>query len=298
MEKRMDTAYTLNAFSNSVTGGNPAGVVPEASLLNEPEMQQIAKHLGHSETAFVQKSDAADFKVRFFTPVAEVDLCGHATIATFSLLLRLGLVAPGCYTQETKAGILNIEIADSGEVFMTQNLPIFAEQIDRKAIADSLNIEVDTLHPDLLPQIVSTGLRDILIPVRDLRSLISIEPSFDKVTKISQKYNVVGYHLFSLETMFGNAAHCRNLAPLFDIPEESATGTASGALSCYLFAQGIINSSQAANLVFEQGYSMERPSEIKARLKVFESSITGVEVGGVACLVNGPSSLNKSSNDK
>jgi PhzF family phenazine biosynthesis protein len=287
----MAMAYTLNAFSGSLAGGNPAGVVPEASLLNEAQMQTIAKQLGHSETAFVQPSDSADFKVRFFTPVSEVDLCGHATIATFFLLFKLGTVSPGNYTQETGAGILNIEISDLGEVFMTQTRPVFADYVDKSLIADSLNIGVNSMHSMLLPQIVSTGLRDIIVPVRDLETLNAIKPDLNKVSSISKKLDVIGYHLFSLETMFGNAAHCRNLAPLFDIPEEAATGTANGALSCYLFAHDVIDACQAGGLVFEQGYSLHRPSEIKARLKILKGIISRVEVGGIACLVDGPSTM-------
>jgi PhzF family phenazine biosynthesis protein len=85
----MTEVYILNAFSATAEGGNPAGVVADATSMTEEQIQEIARELGYSETAFVQTSDVADFKVRFFTPVTEVDLCGHATIATFSLLLQL-----------------------------------------------------------------------------------------------------------------------------------------------------------------------------------------------------------------
>lgn len=81
-------AYTLNSFAKTKEGGNPAGVVTNADSLSEEEMRKIAAVLGFSETAFVLKSNAADFKVRFFTPNEEVDLCGHATIATFLLLQK------------------------------------------------------------------------------------------------------------------------------------------------------------------------------------------------------------------
>ena len=62
-----------------------------------------------------------------------------------------------------------------------------------------------------------------------------MKPDFEKITAVSKKYNVIGYHVFTLETKFDSTAHCRNFAPLYDIPEESATGTSYGALSCYLF---------------------------------------------------------------
>ncbi len=278
----MVKVFTLNAFAKTKDGGNPAGVVIDADSLSEKDMQKIAQKVGFSETAFVQKSDKADFKVSFFTPKGEVDLCGHATIATFYLLAAKGLIKPGNYSQETKAGILNLEVKEDNTIFMNQNLPKFFDVSDKKEIAKSLNISEDAISPDLPVQIVSTGLRDVLIPIKSLKDLFEIKPNFESVSKISKKYDVIGYHLFTLETKFGSAAHCRNLAPLYDIPEESATGTSNGALACYLFKYGKISKKQADNLVFEQGYSMKKPSEILVQLKIKNDEIAEVKVGGIA----------------
>ncbi len=81
----MVTVYSVNAFTLNGKGGNPAGVCLDADGLSESKMQAIAAKVGYSETAFVQKpvSAKADYKTRFFTPTREVNLCGHATIATF-----------------------------------------------------------------------------------------------------------------------------------------------------------------------------------------------------------------------
>ncbi len=273
---------TLNAFARTAKGGNPAGVVLDADRLDESAMQRIAARVGLSETAFVRKSAAADFKIRFFTPAAEVDLCGHATIAAFSLLFGLRRIPPGRYSQETKAGILGVEVRTDGTVFMDQALPVFGDAIDPGEIAASLGIGPDS-WPRIMPvQIVSTGLPDIMVPIVSLRELSSLEPDFAKITDISKKQGSVGYHAFSLETKYGSTAHCRNFAPLYGIPEEAATGTSSGALACYLFKHGKITEEQARTLVFEQGYSMGRPSEILVRLEIADNGITGVHVGGKA----------------
>ena len=132
--------YRLNAFAKTEDGGNPAGVVIDAEHLSANQMQAIAKEVGYSETAFVMKSDKADFRVRFFTPTNEVDLCGHATIATFNLLRDLGIVAKGQYTQETKAGVLKIAICED-EVFMEQKLPEFDQILNHDEIIDSFNCQ-------------------------------------------------------------------------------------------------------------------------------------------------------------
>ncbi len=271
--------YTLNAFGKTDKGGNPAGVVINAENLNVKQMKNIAKEVGFSETAFVSASDIADFKVRFFTPSEEVDLCGHASIATFYCLAELGIISPGRYTQETKAGVLDIEVMDDKTILMTQSLPEFFGIIDKNDIADSLNIS--TYNMTNMPvEIVSTGLRDIIVPVNTLDDLLSIKPNFDKISKISKRYGATGYHVFTLETKFKGIAHSRNFAPLYSIPEESATGTATGALSCYLFKHKVLPMENLDNLIFEQGYCMYMPSEIKASLAVDKDNIKKVRVGG------------------
>jgi len=278
----MIEVFVLNAFAKVKGGGNPAGVVLDADHFSEAEMLKIARKVGFSETAFVMRSGNADFKVRFFTSAAEVDLCGHATIATFSLLFRKGIIAAGNYTQETKAGILKISAKPNGTIFMQQNIPSYGDKIDPTQIAESLQIPEDFLTKDLPAQIVSTGLPDIIVPLKSLEILKTIEPDFAKVKQLSQQYSVVGFHLFCLETLENNSAHCRNLAPLYDIEEEAATGTASGALACYLFKQGLITEEQAQSIVFEQGFNMNRPSEILVKLEIENEKIKEVWVGGKA----------------
>lgn len=187
------------------------------------EMGKIAAILGFSETAFVMQSEKADFRVRFFTPKEEVDLCGHATIAAFYTMSYLGLLKPGKYKQETKAGILGIEIKEDHSVMMNQSAPVFSEIVKKDELADSLNIDISQMPEELPAQIVSTGLQDILIPVKSIKILNTMKPDLKKIKLISQKYSVVGYHVFALESLYGANANCRNFAPLYEIPEESAT---------------------------------------------------------------------------
>ena len=99
---------------------------------------------------------------------------------------------------------------------------------------------------------------------------------------IRLRYKAVGYHVFALESLHGADANCRNFAPLYVIPEESATGTSNGALGCYLYHYGKINNEQASNILFEQGYSMKKPSEIRVSLTVKQNEILEVKVGGNA----------------
>lgn len=275
---------TLHAFSDKALGGNPAGVVLQAAHLSEFQMQEVARQVGFSETAFVMPSDQADFKVRYFTPSDEVDLCGHATIALFYLMKTQHIIEVGTYTLETLAGILEVVIEVNGEIYLSQTLPKFGEIVDRQQIADSLRIPLHDIHAELPVQIVSTGLHDILIAVKDIDVLAKIDPDFQRITEICKAHHVIGYHVFTLASdAEGVLAECRNFAPLYDIDEESATGTSNGALLCYLYQYNQLTDPHYHTYTIRQGYTMNRPSEIRARLTLGSSNeITQIQVGGSA----------------
>jgi PhzF family phenazine biosynthesis protein len=269
--------YKISAFQYNNMGGNPAGVVLDADLLSESDMLTIAKEVGYSETAFIMKSLNADFKVKFFTPVAEVDLCGHATIASFNLLRDLHLINKGHYTQETKAGVLQLEIHDN-LVYMEQNIPIFSEIIDRKELINCFDVDANAFSSDMPIQIVSTGLRDIILPIRSLNTLNMLKANSNSISMISEKYDVVGIHAFCLESINKADAHTRNFAPRYGIDEESATGTSNGALACYLSKYS--DDSNDRSFEFEQGYIMNLPSRIFVKLINDKGNIESVKVGG------------------
>lgn len=277
--------YIVSAFTKDGIGGNGAGVVLNCENLSVEHMQNIAKEINLSETAFVQPSDKANFKVRFFTPTEEVDLCGHATIATFTLLRNLEIIEKGVLTQETKAGILKVYI-DKNDVFMEQEKAKFYEVIQDEEILKSLNISKGDLDDTMPIQIVSTGLRDILIPVKDIEVLNKISLCKDLVTNISKKYDVVGYHVFCISENDRYVAHCRNFAPLYGIDEECATGTSNGALCSYLYKMRKLEGRDLNKLVFVQGEAMNRACEIVCKLNVEFDEIVQCLVGGDGVIID------------
>ncbi len=232
-------AYKVSSFANRGNGGNPAGVVLNSDELTEAQMQNLAKIIGYSETAFISESEVADFKVRFFTTNAEVDLCGHATIAAFNLMQQKKLIKQGSYTQETKAGVLKINIKAS-TVYMQQTLPRFYEKIYAEELSDCLNIACTDFGTRMPIQAVSTGLKDILVPVKNNNILEYLKPDMKKIEEISKKYQATGIHVFALNNDPKSVAICRNFAPLYGISEESATGTSNGALACYFINMDIL----------------------------------------------------------
>lgn len=281
----MNNVFTVNAFTKDGKGGNPAGVVPSAEHLSSSEMQSIAKKLNYSETAFVVSQENNTFRVRYFAPTEEVNLCGHATVATFHLLKETGVISNGEFTLISKAGNLGIWI-NGADITMQQASPVFSDIFNAKDICSLLNIDPKEISSELSSQIVSTGLRDLLVPINDLDTLLRLNPNFSNIKEFSKKHDLVGLHAFSLETMDkGSTAHCRNFAPLFEIDEECATGTSNGALASYLYKHNVLTSGQTGNLVFEQGYSMDKPSEIKAELITTDNEIKMVKVGGSATTI-------------
>lgn len=274
----MKDVYRLSAFPKTLSGGNPAGVVLNADNLSELEMLEIAKEIGYSETAFVLKSKIADFKLRFFTPVVEVDLCGHATIATFNLLKMKDIVRKGTYFQETKVGVLRIDI-EKDRVYMEQNKPVFGEKIKLSDISKCFDnvVEVDKHLPII---IASTGLKEIFLPVSSIDSLNSLKPNYEAIVDISKRYGVIGIHAFSLDREVD--AYGRNFAPYVGINEESATGTSNGALGCYLFE---FLKDKKTEYILRQGYSMNMPSQISVKLNIKNNKIEKVFVGGTANII-------------
>jgi PhzF family phenazine biosynthesis protein len=280
----MINAYSLRAFTTQAAGGNLAGVVIDTEKLTATDMLHIAHQLGFSETAYLFPCEDADYQVRYFTPAEEVDICGHATVALFTYLYQKNEITAGDYTIKTGIGVLNVQVRNNGQIFLQQAAPQFLDILSPAEIADSLNTDSAVFSHDLPVQIVSTGLKDILIPVRSFTALAEIKPDLDKVAAISKKYQVTGYHLFTTETLSPSAAaHCRNLAPLYDIPEECATGTSNAALACYLVKYlPDYQRQEKQTLLFEQGYSMGLPSEILAELTQSAGRIVTIFVGGRA----------------
>ena len=283
--------YIVDAFTDTVFGGNPAGVVilPDgADFPSDETMVKTAAELRYSETAFIKKINDKEFKIRYFTPAAEVDLCGHATIGSFKALLHGGYISDNAsYINHTLAGDLNIDIKD-GFVLMDMASPVKISEINEKPALDELYRVMGISYDEqlakglsMLPQLISTGLPDIMMPVASLEALDAIAPDFPALSKLSEKYEVVGVHAFTLDCggKEGETCHVRNFAPLYDIDEEAATGTSNGALTYYGYLNGFIKAGD--DCCFVQGEKMGRPSEIRSHIDAGCS----VKVGGNAVIL-------------
>ncbi len=271
--------YVMDSFSDRIFGGNQAGVVLADKALEPAVMQQVAAELKHSETAFVWQTEEGN-RLRYFTPAGEVDLCGHATVAVFALLRRLGRIEDGTHKALTRAGVLEIEV--SGETVWMDMAPpktlgILPEE-SWEELYGAYGLTLEDRPADLPPEIVSTGLADIMMPVRDHETLLRAVQDERTVTELSRRFDVTGVHMFCLGE---EAVYCSNFAPLYDIPEECATGTSNGALTYYLYERSLVEP-ERENL-FLQGEHMDRPSRILSRLTVQDGAVR-VRIGGQAVM--------------
>ncbi len=270
----------VDAFTDTLFGGNPAGVVilPEGADFPSDEIcVKTAAELRYSETAFIKQLGPNEFNIRYFTPAAEVDLCGHATIGSFCALIHAGILEKNCTCiNHTLAGDLNIVIKD-GFIMMDMATPVEIATIEDpaaiKELYDIMGAAYDPEKITLLPKLISTGLPDIMMPVASQADLNAMEPDMKALSDLSARYEVVGVHAFTLDAEDGVTAHTRNFAPLYDIDEEAATGTSNGALTYYFYLNNIIGAN--ANCKIIQGEKMDRPSVI----------LTDIQAEGDNCLI-------------
>lgn len=286
--------YQVDAFSDRAFGGNPAAVVLSSRTLTANTMQDIAKEMNLSETAFVIQFAKDSFWVRFFTPVCEVDLCGHATIATFYTLGKMGYIEgmiDGTKTvyQETRSGKLAVELeyrdGEIYKVFMEQAAPKTIGKVENlERLAQVMGISIEDIgigEETIYPEIVSTGLPDIMLPIKDREVLDNMNVNMNKLSKLSEELDVIGVHAFYLPNKNSDAIYTRNFAPLVGIDEEAATGTSNGALIYFLRENNLIDRNR---IISYQGQSMDRPSTIYCRLEKRKGK-TIVKVGGDAKIV-------------
>jgi trans-2,3-dihydro-3-hydroxyanthranilate isomerase len=292
--------FQLDVFTKTPLHGNPLAVFPHAAGLDTQTMQALAREMNLSETTFVTDSERATRRVRFFTPAAEIPLAGHPTIGTWRLLAEQGELELGDsqtvrVTQETGAGILPVEIdmtnGNPGTVTMTQTLPKFGPTVDDiHGLASELGAEPDALGSTPPPQIVSTALPQLMVPVRSLGDVAAL-PSGGTGGRLGEVLRELGTECamcFALETENPESTvHCRMFAPGLGVPEDPATGSAAGALGAYLVTYGLVPLVDGrARVVVEQGLEIGRPSSILVDVETEPTGdISAVRVGGEAVTI-------------
>jgi trans-2,3-dihydro-3-hydroxyanthranilate isomerase len=293
--------YQADVFTGDPFGGNPVAVFPDAQGLSDYQLQQIAREMNLSETVFVlpPTDGAAVVRLRIFTPTQELPFAGHPVLGTFYVLAQLGLIAAidgvTRVMQECNIGLFPVELhAREGEVtlvVMTQPKPEFLGPVsameDVYEIARALGLPKSVITDLKWPiEVVSTGLPVIIVPVRTLTAVRSIQPDASAIMDLCSRFGANGLMAFTTVTVEPSATvHARMFAPLIGILEDPATGSASGALGAYLVQNGVVDVAPTTEIVIEQGYEIERPSQIFVRVESDDDIIQTVKVGGQCVMV-------------
>jgi PhzF family phenazine biosynthesis protein len=281
--------FEYNAFTDQPFAGNPAGVVPDATGLDDEVMQRIARQMNLAETAFLvpPTNPDADIRLRWFTPAIEVDLCGHATIAAFAAAAERGFypVVEGeerLLKVETRSGLLRIRITSTdGAVRVGMQIPVpgFKPlELDRDAFARIWGADVQNLagqwrrHADL---------NYWYIPVRDRSAIAALTLRTDELALID---DTAAFAFYTAGTVDSDSHwHLRFFAPFHGVDEDTVTGSAQGPMGVVYLLDGHSKPTDGwTEFKGEQGDILDSPGRVCVRVLHEAGTVTDVEIAGGA----------------
>jgi trans-2,3-dihydro-3-hydroxyanthranilate isomerase len=264
--------HTLDVFTTTRFHGNPLAVITDGDGLSNDQMLAIAREMNLSETVFVQKptDDRALARLRIFTTKEELKLAGHPVVGTWFLLAELGVVP-------AQEGGVHFKDGRPQRVTMTQKEAAFKpSKINKKQLAAALGLATKDLAPGLEPEFVSTGIFNLMVPLRNRAALSKIQMNLVELARLFGKRAALAY-CFALGN--GSNAFARGMMP-WELYEDAATGSAAGSLAAYLVKHGKLDAGHTLNI--SQGVEMGRPSQIEVEVtqsgKKFTPRVSGAAV--------------------
>ncbi|MFL5732446.1 MAG: PhzF family phenazine biosynthesis protein [Chloroflexia bacterium] len=284
--------HHVDVFTDRAFAGNQLAVFTDGRGLAAETMQAIAREMNFSETTFVLPAESLGnhFRLRIFTPAAELPMAGHPTVGTTFVLARERLVEP--QGEETtiylEEGIGRVPVSirfNGGEprlIRMSQLLPTFGPRVsDPMSVAAMLSIEPGAIEAGLPIEVISCGVPFLFVPIVSLQAIKSIKLRQDLFERVTGDMDVSGVFVFTREVeTAGSTVHSRMFAPELGVVEDPATGSASGPVGCYLVRYGLVSEGPTAQMVSEQGIEIGRPSFVQIEIDHEGEEITGVRVGG------------------
>ena len=273
----------LAAFTDRPEGGNPAGVWLGDAFPPPAEMQRIAADVGYSESAFLVPDGPRAWAVRYYSPVAEVSFCGHATIAAAVHLSRRH--GGGRFRLRTRSGEVpvEVEVGPDGRAratltsVTTEQRPCPADLLDDSL--ESLGWSRRDLDPGLPPALSYAGAWHLVLAVGHRSTLAAMSYDFEALRRAMASHGLTTVQIVWREAP--TTFHVRNPFPVGGVVEDPATGAAAAALGAYLRARQLVET--PTEVVIHQGHDMGRPSRIDVRIP----SAGGVRVSGTAVDIPG-----------
>lgn len=265
-----------SAFTTDPSGGNPAGVVLDARGLSDDAMQRIAADVGYSETAFLLPRADGELEVRYFSPLAEVSFCGHATIA--AMVAHARRQGPGNFVLHTQAGRVRVTV-DAGFIATLTSVPPRVEALDAAdldSVLGTLRWQRDDLDPVLPPAVAYAGAWHPVIAVATRARLADLHYDFDALAALMASRGWTTINLVWRED--AHTLHARNPFPPGGVVEDPATGAAAAALGAYLAGQDQLPDDR--RFTIHQGHDLGCPSVLRVDVPVDVRD--GVRVSGTA----------------
>jgi PhzF family phenazine biosynthesis protein len=274
------------AFSSDPGGGNPAGVVLDAGGMDDEAMLAVAARLGYSESAFLTPGqDERAYRIRYFSPKAEVSFCGHATVAAaLALAERIG---PGEVVFATPAGDVPVEVRAAGadgEVRATlTSVEPYVEEVDGADLAEALaalDWPAGDLDPAFPPRIAFAGARHLVLAAATRARLADLDYDFARLETLMHRLDLTTVQLVWRES--ATVFHVRDPFPVGGVVEDPATGAAAAAFGAYAREFGLVPDD--AVLTLRQGEDLGRPGELTVTLRAGDPR---VRVGGAGARIGG-----------
>jgi trans-2,3-dihydro-3-hydroxyanthranilate isomerase len=253
--------------------------------LSKDTMQGLAKEINFSETTFILPSKDYSAKVRIFTPRIEIPFAGHPTLGSTYVLRESSIFEKNIQKiqLELAIGPIKVEIFKDNFFNMIQPEPQFMEKFDNLSkLAEILNIKTSDIDDSLTPQYVSTGLPYLLVPIKSLKAITSVEINLRLLKDYLKDYVVEEVVVFTKETIHNDShVHMRMFAPFAGVNEDPATGSAAGPVVAFLEKNSQLEIHDiGSEIIIEQGYEINRPSKLVTSIIGTKRDIQGVNVGG------------------
>ncbi|MEM1238140.1 MAG: PhzF family phenazine biosynthesis protein [Pseudomonadota bacterium] len=273
-----------DAFTDRVLTGNPCAVVFDGDDVPVETRLSFTRETKLSESAFLVASDKADFGARYYLASREILMAGHPTVATAAALDRAGLLeGRRSFTLELGAGVFTVDIdrSGAGPVYtMTQGAPEFGDRHDPGLIGPLMGLPPDRIIGT--PRTVSTGNRFCITRLRDHAALADAKLNTASMALLRDRVDFMEPYVFVVGgfTDTGDTAARLMMVPPEPV-EDPFTGSATGSMAAYAFAEGLV----LRRFVAEQGHLMGRPGRAQVEVLGDPDRPTGVRVGGSAAVL-------------
>jgi trans-2,3-dihydro-3-hydroxyanthranilate isomerase len=259
--------YTLlDVFTATPLEGNALAVVHDADGVDDATMLAFARETRLSETAFVQSAygAGADYRNRIWTVERELPFAGHPSLGTAVAVARAdGVEGEARYVQETGAGLQPIDVRIDGaraHASMLQEPAVHGPEVDRPSALAAVGLTPEHADGTLPPQVVGSGLTQLIVPLRDVEALAAARPDYDAIARLLGAHGATLLYAVVCAPA-GAGARARSFVSAA-VGEDPATGSAAGPLCAYLAAR-----TGRERVTIEQGIEMGRPSRLEAAIE-------------------------------